>query len=220
MEHLKKDIETGQFKRCYLLCGEETYLKRQYKNRLARALVPDGNSMNSAGFEGKNIDVAQLIDLAETLPFFAPRRLILVENSGFFKNAGTQLAEYLPSAPETTVFVFVEEEVDKRSKLYKTVKELGQIVTLDRQKEDVLERWVLGILKKEGKQITRGTLQLFFSKTGLDMEIIHQELEKLLSYCLDRDRVTEEDVESVCTAQTPDQIFEMINDPTGHYPLL
>ena len=211
MEQLKKDIQNGQFQTCYLLYGEETYLKRQYKRRLTEALLPGGDSMNSSRFEGKGISVPGLIDLAETLPFFSERRLILIENSGFFKSASSQLADYLPDAPGTTVFVFVEEEVDRRNKLYKTVKSLGRAVSFDRQKEDVLERWVLGILKRENKKISRQALRLFFSKTGLDMEIIHQELEKLLCYCLQKDTVTPEDIEAVCTAQTPDQIFEMIN---------
>lgn len=211
MEQLKKEIESGQLKPCYLLCGEETYLIRQYKKRLQHAVVAEGDTMNCSYFEGKNINVSALIDLAETLPFFAEHRLILVENSGFFKSGGADLADYLPAAPDTTIFVFVETETDKRSRMYKTVRELGRVVTMDRQKEATLERWVLGLLKKEKKQITGATLQLFFSKTGLDMEIIYQELQKLLAYCLDRDAITAADINAVCVAQTPDQIFDMIN---------
>ena len=41
--------------------------------------------MNYHYFEGKGVETAQLIDLAETLPFFRGRRVIVVENSGLFK---------------------------------------------------------------------------------------------------------------------------------------
>ena len=41
--------------------------------------------MNYAYYEGKGTDVKQVIDLAETLPFFAPRRLIVMEDTGFAK---------------------------------------------------------------------------------------------------------------------------------------
>lgn len=37
-----------------------------------------------------------------------------------FKNA-SEMADYLPQMPDTTVIVFVEKEVDKRNKLYKYV---------------------------------------------------------------------------------------------------
>jgi len=37
------------------------------------------------------------------------------------------------------------------------------------------------------------------------------ELEKLISYCLDRDVVTSEDVETICTARISNHIFEMVD---------
>ena len=78
--------------------------------------------MNYAYYEGKGVEIREVIDLAETLPFFAERRLIVFENTGLFKSSGADLAEYIKTMPETTYFIFVEEEVDKRSKLYKAVK--------------------------------------------------------------------------------------------------
>lgn len=212
MEQLRKDIESGQFARCYLLYGEEAYLIKQYKNRLMQAIVPTGGTMNFASFSGKGISVAEVISLGDTMPFFAEHRLILIEDSSFFKSAaGGELADYLPNTPDSTVFLFVESEIDKRSKLYKTVKQTGRIAELKKQTEETLTRWVLGTLKHEQKQITKSTLQLFFSRTGLDMEVIHQELEKLLSYCLEKTVIEAADVNAVCTTQSPDQIFEMIN---------
>lgn len=37
------------------------------------------------------------------------------------------------------------------------------------------------------------------------------ELEKLICYCLDRDVVTAEDVEAVCTTRITNHIFDMVN---------
>ena len=66
----------------------------------------------------------EIIGLADTMPFFAEKRLILMEDSGFFKGgAGAdELTEYMGGIPESTCLVFVESEVDKRSRLYKAVK--------------------------------------------------------------------------------------------------
>ena len=69
MKSLNEDLKTGQFKQIYLLYGEESYLKRQYRERLVRAMIPEGDTMNYAVYEGKNIDIKEVIDLAETLPF-------------------------------------------------------------------------------------------------------------------------------------------------------
>ena len=166
MKTIDQDIKNGQFKNIYLLYGNEAYLKKQYKDKLKSALISDGDTMNFSAYEGKSINPKEIIDLAETMPFFADRRVILIENSGFLKNACEDLAVYLSEgAAETTCFLFVEEEVDKRNKLYKTIHKIGRAVEFGTQNEDLLVRWIVGRLKKENKNITREVLHLFMSKT-------------------------------------------------------
>lgn len=200
----------------YLLYGTEGYLKNQYKDKLKNALAAPEDNMNFTAFSGKNINPKELIDLAETLPFFAERRVLLVEDSGFFKGSCEDLAEYLPQIAPAACFLFVEEEVDKRSKMYKAVKKLGSVVEFSAQSEELLTRWIVSRLKKEGKNITGSVLQLFLSKTGTDMGNIDRELEKLVCYALDRDVITAEDVEAVVTEQTTNKIFEMVNAIAEH----
>ena len=211
MKSLLEDLNKGEFKKAYLLFGEESYLKNLYKNKLKDALIPEGDTMNVTSYEGKSIDVRSVIDQAETMPFFADKRFILIENSGFFKNANVQMAEYIPQIPESTCMVFVENEVDKRGKVYKAVKSAGRVVELGRQDEKTLTRWILGALKKEHRNITEATMHLFMEKTGTDMENIQRELEKLVCYTMGRDVITAEDVETICTTRTVNKIFDMIN---------
>ena len=157
MQRFNEDIKSGQLKQIYLLYGEEAYLRKQYKDRLKTAIVGD-DTMNYHYYEGKNINLGEIIDLAETMPFFAQKRLIVIENSGLLKSGGEQLAEYLSNPTETTFFVLVEVEVDKRSKLYKTVQSKGSVVEFGEQDEATLKRWILGMMKKEGKNISQSTL--------------------------------------------------------------
>ena len=211
MKSLNEDLKTGNLKQVYLLFGEENYLKKQYKDRLTKAIVSDGDEMNYAYYEGKGIDVKEIIDLAETMPFFSERRLIVVENSGFFKNAAPVLAEYMKDIPETTYFVFVESEVDKRGKLYKAVKDKGRIVELARQDEKTLVRWIYGNVKKEGKQITESSIHYVLSKCGTDMENLQKEMEKLFCYTLDKEVIELRDIDAICTTQITNEIFDMVN---------
>ena len=87
MLKLREDLKNGVYRRAYLLYGEEPYLLNMYKDRLLKTLADPEDTMNVSRYEGKGINPREIIDLAETLPFFAERRVILIENSGFFKNA-------------------------------------------------------------------------------------------------------------------------------------
>ncbi len=211
MRQINEDIKQGKLRQVYLLYGEERYLRRQYRDKLRGALCEEGDTMNVHFFEGRGIDTAAVIDLAETMPFFARRRVIFLSDSGLFKSGGEKLAEYLANPSETAFFVFTESEVDKRSRLYKAVQSRGYAAEFAVQDENTLKRWVAGILNREGKLVTEKTVLHFLSKTGTDMENIQMELEKLVCYCLDRETVTAEDVEAVCTTRVSSHIFDMVN---------
>ncbi len=210
MKSLKEDLKTGQLKSVYLLYGEEAYLKKQYRDKLKDALLSPDDTMNYAYFEGKDVNAREVIDLAETLPFFAERRLIILENTGFLKNA-SELGDYLKEMPDSTAMVFVESEVDKRGKLYRAIQSIGRAVELSKQDEATLVRWIAGGVKREGKQISEQTIRHFLTKVGTDMENIQKELEKLFCYTLERDAITIADVEEICTTQITNQVFDMVN---------
>ncbi|MDE7019064.1 MAG: DNA polymerase III subunit delta [Lachnospiraceae bacterium] len=211
MQKLNEEIKSGQLKQVYLLYGEEDYLRKQCRDKLKKALVEDGDSMNFQYFEGKGINVGEMIDLAETMPFLAQRRVIMIENSGLFKQGGEQLAEYLKEPCETTFFILTEREIDKRSKLFKAVSAKGRTIECKAQDEAVLKRWVLGILKRENKKISERDLDFFLEMTGANMENITKELEKLVCYCMGKEAVTKQEIEEICTRQVNNQIFDMIN---------
>jgi len=202
-------MKERNFRPVYLLYGEENFLKNSYKNKLKAAIIGD-DTMNFSYFEGKGLDLDELIRMADTMPFFTEKRLILIEESGFFKSAADVLADYLPTMPETTCLLFVESQVDKRNRMYKRVKEIGYPAELARQNSAQLAKWAAGLLSKEGRRITGHTMELFLSKTGDDMENIRMELEKLIAYTMGREVITDEDVETICTVRVTNKVFDMV----------
>lgn len=216
MKTIDQDIKEGKLKNIYLLYGKEQYLIRQYRDKLKRAVVGENDTMNFSAFSGADINQKEIIDLAETLPFFAERRLILIEDSGLFKKSAEELADYMAHVPETTYFLFAEKEVDRKTKMYKEVNKHGSAVEFPRQSEEILCRWVETRLKKNGKRIKRDAYDLFIRKTGNDMENIDRELEKLLCYTLDKDYIEAADVEAITTEQIENKIFDMVDCVAGH----
>ena len=126
MQTINEDIKNGTFKPVYLLYGEEAFLKQSYKKKL-RAAISGDDTMNYNYFEGKGLDVNELISLADTMPFFSERRLILIEDSGFFKTSSEALAEYLPTMPDTTSYLWKRRSISetnstKRSRIWVTLR--------------------------------------------------------------------------------------------------
>ena len=75
-------LRNGDLRRVYLLCGEQAYLRLQNRDKLVKALMGDGDSMNLSRYSGSDISSRELIEMAQTLPFFADLRVIVLENTG------------------------------------------------------------------------------------------------------------------------------------------
>lgn len=210
MRKINDDIKNGSYEKIYLLYGTEEYLKKQYKKKIKDAICGE-DTMNYSYFEGKDCDAKEIVGIAETLPFFADRRLVIMEHTGFFKSANDDINEYIEKVPETTCLVFVENEIDKRGKLFKKIKDLGYVCEMAEQNQASLEKWIVGILNQNGMKITKNSIEFFLKSVGSDMENISKELEKLICYSMGRDVITAADIEAVCTVQISSRIFDMID---------
>lgn len=215
MKRIDDDIASGQFKNLYLIYGEEEYLKRQYKKKLVSALVNDGDNMNFTKYEGGNVSIPQVIDQAETMPFFAEHRVILMEDLGFAKKSPEDLCDYLNEIAEATVFIIIEKEIDKRSKLYKIAQKVGRDIEIKMPDERTLAIWIRSKLKNSQKQMTESAWREFLSRTDGSMDNMELELEKLVSYVGTKNQIELEDVEAVCIAQVETKIFDMIDAITS-----
>lgn len=210
MKRIVQDIKSGQLGNLYLLYGEEAYLRRQYRDNLRKALISETDTMNCSIYAGKDINANEVADIAGTMPFFAERRVIIIENSGWLKSGNEKMVELVKALPATTCMIFVEEEVDKRSKLYKAITANGYAALCEMQDEATLKKWIMGLLKKENKLITPDALNLLLDKTGTNMENIRREVEKLVCYKYYDEGITVTDVEELCIVQIQNQIFDMV----------
>ena len=215
MKQLAEDIRNKTFQNLYLLTGPEDYLRARYLKALCDAAVPESDTMNRTVFEGKDTREGEIIDLAETMPFFADRRLIVVRDSGFFKSGAETLCDYLQELPDHLVLVFSEAEVDKRGRLYKTVKKVGRVTEFPIQDAEHLRHWLAGVIGKAGKKMTRRSADIFLDAVGTDMGRLDKEIDKLIAYVGEREEITEQDIAAVTSPGIENRIFDMISAVTA-----
>ena len=206
-DHIKSEKYTG----VYLLGGEEKYLLAQYKEKLIQALTDTSDTMNYAVYKGENAKADQIVDFASTMPFFADRRVLLVEDSDFFKKGNEDIEKLISELPETTVIVFVENNIDKRNKLYKLVSKCGTVAMFTSPDEKTLLVWLKSLFTKEKLNIADNAVYRLIECVGVDMNNLANEAEKLRCYCLEKGTVTVEDVDTLCINQVEGKIFEMMD---------
>ena len=179
MAILNEQINKKEFSRVYLLGGTEPYLIYQYRDKLIAAMIDPNDTMNFITYKGENSKPEDIIEFADTMPFFTERRVVLVENSNFFKNGCEKLEEALDGLPDTTVLIFVEKNIDNRKKLSKLVAQLGTVAMFDAPDSEMLAVWLNGMFVEDQIAISGATLRYLIDRVGTSMNLLKNEADKL-----------------------------------------
>ena len=209
------DIESGKFERVYLLYGDEPYLTKYYKNRLKKAIIPEEDSMNYCYFDTLPDNIETVTGFADTMPFLGDYRLVILEKASCFKK-DVGLADYIPNIPEYTVMIIVEDEVDKRSRLYKAISKCGCVMELKKLSLQDMKLSIGTKLKRVGKGITESDCEYFIECVGDDMNTLTNELEKCIAYAGDKPAVDRNVINAVCSMQVENKIFDMVDAILRH----
>lgn len=213
-------IEKGDIAACYVLEGPEEYIKRSALEALRRRLLPTGlEDINESRLTDPDADT--LIAAAETLPFMADRRLVVVQESGMLQGrakgydearSAAALGDYLKNPPDTACIVFyVRDKADGRKKLYAQLKKCAEIVQFTSLDEREMTRWIAQTLKKMGKQISAPTCQKLTFTAGSELYALSGELQKLAAYAGERSEILPEDIDAVCAKTTAYRVYDLSN---------
>src|SRR5260370_8801 len=113
----------------YVLTGEEAFLKRQVVAALRKiALGTEDDSFGLSNFAGDKATFAAVHNELSTLPFLAPRRLVVIDNADpFVQQERQKLEKYVAAPAATGVLVLDVKSWPANTKLAKVVPENSTI---------------------------------------------------------------------------------------------
>ncbi len=213
---IEDEIKSGVNKSIYLLYGDENYLMNKFKNELISVLIPNKEDMDTelTMFEGEKTTALSIIDTAQMISFTGGRRIILVSNSNLFyrgKQLDTDmLTEFVNEDEEGFVIIFVEKNVDKRSKLYKAVSKVGFCEEYASLKTDDIANFIVEQVSKNGSKISGSDAKYFALNLYNDLENVVTEVEKVCSYKING-TVTKEDIDLLASKDLEVRVFELVD---------
>jgi len=214
-------INRGVLAPVYLFYGTEKLLMDNYLEKLkAKLLPPELEAFNFDKVDGEKATIGQVIDLANTLPVMAEKRITFVDNAVYFLAANNPenkfdegpLLNYLANPNTSCCLIFrIIGKPDKRKKIYKAVEERGQTVEFSGLTGENLEQWVQAFLKERGKTLDREAFNLIALLAGEGLAVLQNELEKLALYCQDSPVITLEMVQDIVTKNAEINVFNLID---------
>ena len=183
----------------YLIVGADE-LKRDAAVRRLRSRVPaDMADFNLDEFDGASLEEpGQLISSAQTMPFCADFRLVIVNGAGeLAKPVSEAVVSYLADPNPQCVLCLVAEKLAKNTRLYKAVAKVGPHSVIDCAP---LKRWelppyVVKLAQKRGLSMDNAAAQELVERVGESTVALDNQIATLAQLVGDAGRITLADVE-------------------------
>lgn len=184
----------------YLIVGADE-LKRDAAVRRLRCRVPaDMSDFNLDELDGASLEEpGQLISSAQTMPFCADFRLVIVNGAGeLAKPVSEAVVSYLADPNPQCVLCLVAEKLAKNTRLYKAVAKVGPHSVIDCAP---LKRWelppyVVKLAQKRGLSMDNAAAQELVERVGESTVALDNQIATLAQLVGDAGRITLADVEA------------------------
>ncbi len=199
-EELKRSIKDGQIKPLYLLHGDEDYLRDAAARFIADAALAGAvlRDFNESSFNLASVDVQQALAAAEQLPMMGARRVVRITHFAKLNEADEgALMRYVERPAESSVVIFLADDLDKRRKLSKTLLEKCVGVEFARLTDNELAAWAKSRLKELKAEADERTLRQVIALVGSNVRRLSNELDKLATAALPGRYISLDSVESL-----------------------
>lgn len=197
----------------YLLLGEEDLLVEQALKRLLDQLIPaEERALNLDVIRADEIELVDLITRVDTLPFFGRRRAVVVKDADAWTPPEQErLAAYLERGAPPSALILVASELDRRRKLYTTIRRLGDIQEFSRLSVRELPAWITARVEQEGRRIAPDAVDALVASVGRGLRQLSLELEKLFASVAPDAAISREDVEATVSRLSESTIFMLVD---------
>lgn len=188
-EQLKTELKQKSLARCYVLYGEEDYLRRFYLEQIKKQLLDDLTAdFNFHRLTPENFDLQMLSSSVEALPMMAERSVVLVEDVDLFELPEAEregVTAILSDLPDYCCLLlsYTDFKPDKRKKkLWEALEKNAVLVEFHYQSETDLRAWIVRHFRAAGKQIAPELCNYLLQQCGLSMTRLHGEIQKICAF--------------------------------------
>ena len=217
-QDFKKEISQADFKRIYLIYGEEKYLVKHYTNSLVNKVTNKKTNTIDYIKLGSNTDLQEIYNSCEQIPLFSEYKCVLINDYDFESLSESDFKEldnYFRDISPSTVLIFSMPTLiidPKKNGKFKrasaTAEKVGISVEFQKKTDTALEKQLISWSEKTGCPLTPSNASKIISMCGTDMTLLRNELHKLTAYA-NGSEITEDMIQLLVVKNTETRIFAL-----------
>ena len=177
-------------------------------NKIRSDFVAEFEDIGLEQLDGEETTAERMIEAAQSLPFLAARKLVILRNPSAQKAFAERIETIIKGVPGSTDLVVVETKIDKRSVYFKVLKaktEFRELLELDPIK---LNNWIVQYANDYGGSINTQDARYLIERVGQNQQLLASEIDKLLTFNSSINRTSID----LLTDQAPQgTIFELLD---------
>jgi len=182
VKEIVSEINNGNPKPIYFLMGEEPYYIDRISQYIAEnVLTEDEKGFNQMVLYGKETAVDEVVSNAKRFPMMAQYQVIIVKEAQHLSRTIENLVPYAENPQPTTILVlcYKYKKLDKRKRLYKTIKKSGELFESKKLYDNQVADWIRRTLANKKYKISPKSCVMLVEFLGTDLSKINNELDKL-----------------------------------------
>ncbi|EMQ94272.1 DNA polymerase III delta subunit [Xanthomarina gelatinilytica] len=198
VKQIVTDIKNRNFKPIYFLMGEEPYYIDNISKYIeSQVLTEEEKGFNQMVLYGRDVSIEDVVGHAKRYPMMSEYQVVIVKEAQDLSRHIEKLVDYAENPQPTTILVFnyKYKTIDKRKKLYKTLKKSGVIFEGKKLYDNQVGDWIRRVLSGQNYTISPKAAQMLAEFLGTDLSKISNELEKLKIILPEGTQITPEHIE-------------------------
>lgn len=220
VEALDEKVKKGEIEGSYIIYGiDEKQIKEVIDKIEKKFIEPSMVDLNSIKIDGSNFNIDFIVNTCEAIPFISEKKLVVLYRAELLRikkgekpsNNYKELIAYMKDMPPHTIFIayYVFEDKREKNSTLDSLKGNITVVKVEELKGDRLYKKVFEVFTKKGKNIGKIELKFFCDNVDNDLNIIENEVDKLISYTEGRE-IKKEDIALLLPTKKDDDIFDLV----------
>lgn len=214
-KEVKKELPSNLF---FLYGDEKFFVEKAYKQLLKYITDTDSNLMR---ISGENLNLSQLEDMVESIPFMVERKGILIKDCDIEKlnkDDLDKLVKLVSDVPEYTLLIFShatlkldDKKMTKHKKLFKAIEKNGVTCEFRLQDKTQLKRALCDYAKKQDMILDMVDADILIERTSFEYILLLNELDKCIHFAKSNNSIyiTKEDIFNCTTESVTVSIFDL-----------
>ena len=192
---LDRSLKSGRLEPLYLLVGCEGYLRDAAARSITDAALRGTllREFNESSFSLLTDAAMSAIAAAEQLPMMSERRVVRIKEFAKLREVDEEvIIRYLQRPADSTVMIFVADDLDKRKKLTRSLLATCAMVEFPAVKDAEAKAWARTRLKELKTAADDRVLTEIVRLVGTNLQTLYSELDKLAAAAVDTRQITME----------------------------